>query len=262
MSSSQQFINTLLYPKKSIAETISGQWTFKHANNDTPALIANVTDTSGFARVQEWQLNNAPWMYAGTIFGFNGIVNLLNNIFFFGNSDALYYLLMNPASGVFTMAINGGYINFGTTSVDFINRNLTTSGQFTDGSTGCVPAHAHLGTAGQGAIIPHVRTAPARNLATNYTNSSARPIIVTGDLFYRDNGAGTGWAYFDCKSDTSSTPTTITQKVGDTGAGGMGVSEQIHAGFYFVVQPGHKYRIDSTSSNATVGVGRWNEIDF
>lgn len=261
MSRSQQHINIGLYPKKASAELISGVWTHKSSVSDQAGLIADVTDTTGFAQCALLKLSSVDWMYLGTILGFNGFINLLNNAFFFGNVNALNFYLMNPTAGLHQIFVNGVGYTFSTTALDLGTNNLNTTGNFTDGVTPIKSGHTHTGSGSEGAIIPHAATTPARAFATTYTNTGPRPKIVYGNVNVRDTGGGTGQGFIDCKTDANSPPTTVVQRSGNYTAG-MVATQQIQYPFYFVVQPSMRYRVDATAVNASVTLDRWNEVDF
>lgn len=258
-----QWINISLYPKKATAETITAEWRFKNSTNDVEGITADVTDTTGFARVQVWALSGVDWLYAGTIFGINGFVNLLNNSFFFGNVNALNFYLINTATNQHQLAVNGNVFNFNQTNLDLGAKNLLTTGAFSDSVTPIVSGHKHLGTGNEGSIIPHANSQPARALDTVYTNSSARPIIVWGSVECTVKNGGDS-AMVDLKTDASNPPTTIVQTIGvDWAAGAITDIQTYHHGFYMVVQPGHRYEIvTNVAGGGTVTLTYWNETDF
>lgn len=258
-----QWINISLYPKKATAETITAEWRFKNSTNDVEGITADVTDTTGFARAQVWALSGVDWLYAGTIFGINGFVNLLNNSFFFGNVNALHFYLINTATNQHQLSVNGNVYNFNTTNLDLVGKNLATTGTFTDGATPIVSGHTHTGTGNQGAIIPHANSQPARGLDTVYTNSSARPIIVWGSVQCTVKNGG-DVALIDLKTDASNPPTTIVQTVGVSWASSaMSDTQEYYHGFYMVVQPSHKYEIASNvAGGGNLTLLYWNETDF
>lgn len=244
--------------------TTNIQTTFKNATNDTAGLVADVTDTTGFAQAMLLKLGGSDWLYAGTIFGFNGLVNLFNNSFFFGNANAFNFYLINTALNVHTISVVANNYNFYTTYLDLIAKDLQTTGRFTDGVTPIVSGHTHTGTGNEGAIIPHAVTQPVRALDTVYTNSSTRPIIVYGsvDCYVTDGGDE---AYVDLKTDASNPPATIVQTVGVSWRNSSVISEKknYYHGFYMVVQPNHKYEIvTNVAGSGTVTLQYWNEVDF
>lgn len=256
-----QFINLLLYPKKGIAETITGGWSFLNSTPDLEGLNVDVTDTGGFGIIANFKVNGTTAVQIGSLFGLTGFLGPNNGAFFFGNSNAQYYVLLNPATGQIIFNVAAVNLTMSATDLGLGSRTVTTTGSLTNGSVSMTAAHTHLGTAGTGAIIPHVDSAPARAFATTYTNSDNRPLIVFGDFNARDSGAGTGTCYVDCKTDAASPPTTIVQKVGVTSPN-MIASSQRNFGFWFVVQPGHRYRIDATATNSSATLGRWREVLF
>ena len=253
-----QFLNVLLYPKKAAAETITGGWSFLNSIPDTAAANFDVTDTSGFATVANFKVNGTTYVQVASIFGLTGFLGPTNGPFFFGNSNALYYFLINPAAGNLTINVNNQAYTLGQTDLGLINKTITTTGAFTDGTTPIVSSHNHTGTGNQGAVIPHVSTLPTRALNTTYTNSAAQCLIVSGNILIRETGGGTGSGYVDLKTDTNSPPTTIHERVG-VQVGPMAANTQIHFPFFMIVQPGHRYRIDSTTASATLTINRWRE---
>lgn len=258
-----QWINISLYPKKATAETITAEWRFKNSTNDVEGITADVTDTTGFARAQVWALSGVDWLYAGTIFGINGFVNLLNNSFFFGNVNTLNFYLINTATNQHQLAVNGNVFNFNQTNLDLGAKNLLTTGAFSDSVTPIVSGHTHIGTGNEGAIIPHVNTQPVRALDTVYTNSGARPILVWGSVECSVK-AGGDVAYVELKTDAANPPVTVVQLVGvDWQTGAITDTQTYHHGFYMVVQPGHKYELVTTQVlTGVTTLTYWNETPF
>lgn len=239
------------------------QVSLKNATSDIPGLVVDVTDTTGFAQAFKAKLGGTDWLYLGTIFGFNGIINLFNNSFFFGNSNALNFYLINTALSVHTISVVGSNYNFYTSYLDLGAKNLQSTGTFTDGSTPIVSGHKHLGTGNEGAVIPHANSQPVRALDTVYTNSSVRPIIVWGSVECTVKNGG-DVAMVDLKTDASNPPTTIVQTVGvDWRSGAITDIQTYHHGFYMVVQPSHRYEIvTNVAGGGTVAITYWNETDF
>ena len=264
MSSSNQFINIALYPKKDSAENIAGPWNVKAAANDVPGLNCDVTDTTGFAAIQRWKLNGTDFMYLGTVLGFNGFVNEKSNDFFFGNANGLYYILLNTSGGGINFAVNGVVYTITNTELAIGSLDITTTGRLTDGVTPINSGHDHTGTGNNGKVIPHATTSytvtggsPQRSLNTTYTNNSGRVLFFFFYFTVSDSGTGNGIGYVDCKSDGSSPPTTIVQKVGHIAR--LNTSAQVSFTFSFMVQPSMRYRINSTSSSSTLTLNRWLE---
>lgn len=259
-----QWINISLYAKKASNETITGTWTFDSPTTDVAALIANTDDTTGFARIQTWQINGVDFLVCGTVFGINGFINQLNNSFFFGNANALHFYLINTATNTHTLSVFANNYDFETTRLNLGSKNLATTGVFTNGTTPVDSSHNHTGTGNEGSIVPHVGTQPARALDTIYTNSGVRPIIVYGsvDCYVSDGGDD---AYIELKTDSGSPPTTIVQSVGPSWRGSSTISEKknFYHGFYMVVQPSHKYEIvTNLAGGGIVTLLNWNEVDF
>ncbi len=253
-----QFLNVLLYPKKAAAEIITGGWTFLNSLSDTEAANFDITDTTGFGSIANFKVNGTTYVQIGSIFGLTGFLGPTNGAFFFGNANALYYFLLNPAGGSVTLNVNNQPYTFGQTDFNLINKTITTTGAFTDGTTPIVSGHNHTGTGNQGSVIPHVSTLPTRALNTTYTNSQAQCLIVSGNILLRDSGGGVGSGYVDLKTDTNSPPTTIHERVGIE-VGPMAASSQYHFPFFMIVQPGHRYRIDAVTSSSSLTINRWRE---
>lgn len=266
MSNSQQFINANLYPKKASAELIRGGWAFKNLTNDTPGIAADVVDTTGFAHCQDWYMNGALTMYYGSIIGFKGFINNANDDFFFGNVGGDYYVLLNKSAGGINFAVASVVHTMLPTGMA-ITGDVTLTGALTDGTNRIIPAHKHDGTTDNGNVIPHSHTAytvtggsPQRALNTTYTNNTGRVLHVKGDFTVLDNGTGNGIGYVDCKTDTNTPPTTVRQQVGDKAR--MVTSSNHSWAFDMYVQPSHRYRVDSTNSNSTLTLNRWNETQI
>lgn len=226
--------------------TTNIQSEFKNANSNLAGLICDVTDTGGFAKIQQWQINDVNFMYVGTIFGINGFVNELNNSFFFGNANALNFYLINTASGQHQISVNGNLFNFNAGSLDLGAKNLLSTGVFSDGTTPINSGHTHLGTGNTGAIIPHVTVDNGRALDTVYQNTLARPILVHGSVLCELKAAGDE-AYVDCLTDAANPPITLHARVGvswRTATIDNIVSYYHH--FSFVVQPTHHWTLTST----------------
>lgn len=254
-----QFLNVALYPKKAAAEVITGGWTFLNSLSDTAAANFDVTDTTGFSPIANFKVNGTTYVQIGSLFGLTGFLGPTNGAFFFGNANALYYFLLNPAGGNAILNVNNNNYVFGETDFGIGSKSITTTGVFTNGTVPVVSSHNHTGTGNQGSVIPHTDSAPARALATTYTNSSAQCLMIIGDILLRDSGAGAGSGYVDLKSDASNPPTTVHQRVG-VAVGGMPANSQVNFPFYMVVQPGHRYRIDATTSSSSLSINHWREV--
>ena len=241
--------------------TTNIQSVFKNATNDIAGLVTDTTDTTGFAQCQLWRLGGADALYYGTIFGFNGFINLLNNSFFFGNSNALNFYLINTALNVHTLSVNGNNYNFYQTYLDLGAKDLQTTGTFTDGITPIVSGHTHTGTGNEGAVIPHVTTTPVRALDTVYKNTGLRAILVIGNIQSDVKNPG-DQAFVTVYTDSSSPPTTPVLKSGQDWITVAALSEQItsYFPFTFVVQPNDFYSITTTTvGSGVVTLGYWNE---
>lgn len=114
------------------------------------------------------------------------------------------------------------------------------------------------------------QTQPARALNTTYQNTSGRNMFVSGSircLWSDDHVTTPDIAWFACKTDSSSPPTTVMHE-GGTKQGAYVVTANTIAdqAFYFgfFVKVNHYYRIDSTVSNSgTATLNYWNEtINF
>jgi hypothetical protein len=100
----------------------------------------------------------------------------------------------------------------------------------------------------------------SRAVNTTYTNaSSTASMMVMVTLRFAITSGG-GNAYAQAKSDASSPPTTVASgKVGiEAGLNGEDNSMQLT----FIVAPGQKYRVDTTTTNGTATLGTWIEMPF
>lgn len=222
--------------------------TYKNATSDIAGLVADVTDSTGFAKVQDWFINGIAWLYAGTIFGVNGFVNQLNNAFFFGNSNAQNFYLMNPGVG-HTMQVDGAAYNYTTAALDLGAKNLLSTGVFSDGSTPINSGHTHQGTGNTGAIIPHPANYTGNSLDTVYHNTIARPLIIHGSVMCSVKNFGDE-AYVSCLTDASNPPTTLQSNVGVTWKFATALSDQevFYHQFMFIVQPNHYWTLVTTQT--------------
>lgn len=229
-----------------VGATTNIQSTFKNSSSNLAGLVCDVTDTGGFAKIQQYQLNGSNFMYVGTLFGINGFVNELNNSFFFGNANAANFYLINTATGQHSISVNGNVFNFNAGSLDIGAKNFLSTGVFSDGVTPVVSGHNHDGTGNNGAIIQHVTVDNGRALDTTYTNSLIKPILIYGCVQCEVKNAGDA-AYVDCFTDNASPPTTLHVRCGAdwTGASALADLETFYHNFIFVVQPSHKWLLTS-----------------
>lgn len=113
----------------------------------------------------------------------------------------------------------------------------------------------------------HTASTPARALNTTYQNTTGHPIIVYGSAtcVFSDN-LSADIAYFQCLTNAANPPTTIVCEGGCNLNAFVVVTNSVFSekfGFFFVVQPNHYYRINSTATGiGSVTLNYWNEVNF
>lgn len=260
MSRSNQFINISLYPKKASAETISGQWLFDHASDDTVSAIFNIDDNTGFSKAFQGRVNGVTKLEWGSTFGLAGFANPANDFFFFGLGSALDYFLQNGAAHVSQIVCNGSNYDFDENSLNAGAKNFLTTGVLSNGSVPIDSAHDHTGVANNGNVIPHLVNLPGNSIGTIYHNTQPRPIIVSGSITCTAGASG-GQCSIDCKIGPSSPPT---QSVGVAGPLDKPSALSIWGfNFFFIVPAGYFYTIAKTEKlGGTVTLNQWLETPF
>lgn len=99
----------------------------------------------------------------------------------------------------------------------------------------------------------------SRALNTTYTNSSTSRLFVHATVRCAITVAG-GNAYVQAKSDTSTPPTTVASGV--VGIESGLVDEDNSLQVVFLVNPGAKYRLDSSTTDGTATLGNWFEMSI
>jgi hypothetical protein len=196
----------------------------------------------------------------------NGANTTADNQVVIGNTSVTQTLL-NGSVGIGTTAPTAVlHIKAGTATASTAPLKFTSGALLTTPETGAVEylVDDYYATIATGAarktiawIPTQINQTASRALNTTYTNTGSRSLMVHATVRCAISLAS-GNAYVQAKSDSSTPPTTVAS--GIVGIQNGLLNEDNTFQIFFVVAPGMKYRIDTSTANGTCTLGEFFEV--
>lgn len=200
----------------------------------------------------------ANYSWSGTHnFGDDVTIEVSTSTFRISNAndgDAYFYFFSSAVGDDFRLGVNGSGV------WDILDGNVHIERSLTVDEDINAVSGTYTGTVTRQAAV----TSPSRALSTIYQNTTGHAVRVRGSvaLLYTDNNS-TDTAYVDCRTGSSSPPTTEEDRVGVTTSAFAVLTNSAYISVYhfdFEVPNNHYYRVLPTTTGAgTATLVRWRE---